>query len=379
VKSSFRHLGPFSDLVAAASRHDKLFPLAKPGKKTQQLVHRALAFDPWPATPRDVKLGRRWTRDGVDGEEISWSVGFGPRTKAWLLRPASRTGKLPGVVALHDHGAFKFYGKEKVADGPDPMTEVIRRYRAGYGGRAFANELARRGFAVLVHDTFLWGSRKFPVETLPDFDRLLGRLMARGSVFYKWTPRKIAEYNGAAIVNEHTLARYCLVMGISQPGIINFDDRVAVNVLASRRDVDAGNLGCVGFSGGGFRAVLLQATCPRIRVSVAGGCMCTYEEMFDHCVDNHAWLGFLPAWAQHGEWPDVAACRAPSPLMVVNCWADGGCTVPGIKAAHRRIAAHYKSVGKPENYKGAFYTGQHRFDIPMQDAAFEWMERRLKR
>ena len=35
-----------------------------------------------------------------------------------------------------------------------------------YGGRAYANALAREGFVVLVHDVFLWGSRRFPLDTM---------------------------------------------------------------------------------------------------------------------------------------------------------------------------------------------------------------------
>ncbi len=36
---------------------------------------------------------------------------------------------LPGLVALHDHGGFNFYGKEKIADGPDVTPEVLIAYR----------------------------------------------------------------------------------------------------------------------------------------------------------------------------------------------------------------------------------------------------------
>jgi dienelactone hydrolase len=37
---------------------------------------------------------------------VSWSVGYGPRTFAYLLRPVGPNKPLPGVVALHDHGGF---------------------------------------------------------------------------------------------------------------------------------------------------------------------------------------------------------------------------------------------------------------------------------
>jgi hypothetical protein len=35
------------------------------------------------------------------------------------------------VVALHDHGGFKYSGKEKIADGPDDAPAVIRSFRDG--------------------------------------------------------------------------------------------------------------------------------------------------------------------------------------------------------------------------------------------------------
>src|SRR5690349_2173877 len=92
---SFLHLGPFSDLVAAANRSCKLYPLARPGRQTQGLFRRLLAFSPGPELARGAKIERRWQRDGVDGQEVSWSVGYGPRTKAWVLRPSGEKGKLP--------------------------------------------------------------------------------------------------------------------------------------------------------------------------------------------------------------------------------------------------------------------------------------------
>ncbi len=57
-------------------------------------------------------------------------MGYGPRTVAWVLRPAGVRDPLPGVLALHDHGGFKFYGKEKIADGPEmpgPSVVELRR------------------------------------------------------------------------------------------------------------------------------------------------------------------------------------------------------------------------------------------------------------
>jgi dienelactone hydrolase len=349
---------------------------------------------------REVKIERRWTRDGLDGEEISWWVGYGPRTKAWLLRPAGARAKLPGVVALHDHGAFKFYGKEKIAEGPKKPSPIVLNYwKTYYGGRAFPSALAREGFAVLVHDAFSWSSRKFPLATMPENDRLIGRQMApiwgqadpnqkqgKKTVARQPTPAskdagatEIAEYNACAWAHEHSIAKYCAALGISFPGIVNYEDRIAVNYLAGRRDVDSGRIGCIGLSGGGTRAVLLQGSCDRIRCAVSVGSMCTYAGLLDHNVTGHTWMLYPVGWARHGDWPDIAACRAPSPLMVQNDWGDLLYTVEGMKAADRRIAAHYRSVGKPGNYAGEFYPGPHKFDLAMQRSAFAWLAKWLQR
>lgn len=362
--SDYTHLGPFSDLMDAARRSRPLPPPARPGPETQRAVLDALWFAPGPAQPQAVAVERTWERDGVAGEEVSWSPGYGPRTRAWLLRPAGANGQLPGVVALHDHSGFKYYGKEKIADGPDDTPGVLVPLRERcYGGRAWANALARDGFAVLVPDTFLWGSRRFPWEIVSgDRD----------------APEEISAYNAAAGPHEHVVEKYCSVLGTTLAGIISYEDRMAAAYLGSRPDVDSGAIGCLGLSGGGCRAALLGATCGQVRATGIVGMMSTYEGLLDRNIAGHTWMFFPQGWSRHGDWPDLAACRAPSPLLVQYDREDGLFTPEGMEAAHRRLAAHYESVGHPEGYEGQFYPGPHKFDLEMQGAAFAWLAGHLK-
>ncbi|MGE3742465.1 MAG: hypothetical protein AB7I59_23505, partial [Geminicoccaceae bacterium] len=104
--STFQHLGPFSDLVAMARAGHELFPQAPPGAETQRKIGEVLGFGSGKAHAQAVRLERRWTDRGLLGEEVSWSVGFGPRTHAFVLRPEG-PGPFPAVLALHDHGHFK--------------------------------------------------------------------------------------------------------------------------------------------------------------------------------------------------------------------------------------------------------------------------------
>lgn len=246
--AEFTHLGPFSELVAIAQQQRKLFPKEPLDRnKAREL----LGFMPNVREAADVQILRHWHNDGLEGEILSWSVGFGPRSEAFFLKPAGAR-RLPGVVTLYDHGHYKFFGKEKIADGPDGPLDAVKPFRdAYYGGRAFANALARQGFAVLIHDTFLWGSRRFPISHMHDMDlsaaEILGAQLGHGAI-----DAEILRYNGAAYLHELQLAKYCALLGTSLAAITAYEDRIALNYLANRADADESRLGAIGFSGGGF-------------------------------------------------------------------------------------------------------------------------------
>jgi len=367
----------FSDWVAAAQSRQPLYPFAPPGVETQARVRDVLGFCGGDESPRDPAVDARWERDGVAGELLSWSVGYGPRTQAVVLRPAGVTDPLPGVVALHDHGGFKYYGKEKIADGPDATPPVLAAYRAKfYDGRAYPNDLARAGFTVLVHDTFMWGSRAFPVETMPMPVRDMAAAQLRMSPPEMVVPVEVEFYNLAAAHHEHWAAKYANVLGATLAGVVCYEDRVAANYLLSRPDVRGQRIGCIGLSGGGNRAAMLNATHDRMGSAVIVGQMSTYAGLLDHNM-SHAWMLFPAGWARYGDWPDLAACRAPSPLLVQYDLGDDLFTEQGMRDADWRLRACFAAAGRPDGYSGEFYGGPHKFDRAMQASAFEWLARTL--
>jgi dienelactone hydrolase len=379
MAQTYRQLGIFSDWVDEARRQGPLYPEAAPGRETQRLVREALGFCDGPEAPQDVRVEDRWERDGVAGEEVSWSVGYGPRTHVYVLKPVQAQALLRGVVALHDHGMFKFYGKEKIADGPaDPPTVLAKHRDTYYGGRAYANALAREGFVVLVPDTFLWGSRGFPLEVM--LDQVGDDTAAMLAMFPPTddTPFEIARYNTAAAFHEHIASKYCNVLGTTMAGLVAHEDRIAVNYLLSRPDVLPNRAGCIGLSGGGNRAALLNATHDRIAAAAIVGLMCTYAGLLDHNISTHTWMLFPFGWARHGDWPDLAACRAPSPLLVQYDLDDELFTPGGMAAAHERLTRIFAAAGAPDAYTGQFYPGPHRFDLAMQAVAFAWLKQWLK-
>ena len=149
-----------------------------------------------------------------------------------------------------------------------------------------------------------------------------------------------------------------------------------MNYLLTRADVDSERIGCIGLSGGGNRAALLTATHSSIRAAVIVGLMTTYPALLDHNM-SHTWMLFPFGWARHGDWPDIAACRAPLPLLVQYDLQDHLFTEEGMRDAHARLQSHYASAGRPDAYTGQFYPGPHKFDLEMQAAAFDWLRQQF--
>lgn len=334
--------------------------------------------------PLDVRIERTWVRDGVAGEEVSWSVGFGPRTHAWLLRPASAARPLPGVLALHGHDDYKFHGKEKIADGPDGTAPGLRTIRADYGHRAFANALAAEGFAVLVSDVFMWGSRRFDRAAIDEVLASASHLSWIAPCVESTTSPQGADplneatsYNRVAALHEDVVERWCRVLGTSLAGVVAYEDGVALDYLRSRSDWCRGPVVAIGCSGGGARAALVGATSLGVDVVAIVGMMSTYRPMVDRHVATHTWLLFPPNLVPEFDWPDVVASRAPAPLLVQYLLGDALFPREGMLAAHEILADRYRAAGRPDSYVGQFYGGGHRFDRAMQDAAFEQIRRFL--
>ncbi len=106
-------------------------------------------------------LKKQYSYDGLHVEELSWQLPYGPATEAILLKPMNVNGKLPGILAFHDHGGLKYFGTRKitrVSDKPHPlMADHQKQY---YEDRAWANQVAKQGDVVLVSDAFPFASRR---------------------------------------------------------------------------------------------------------------------------------------------------------------------------------------------------------------------------
>lgn len=321
--------------------------------------------------PTAVKTGQTLEHDGVAITRLTWSAGYGPNTGAWLLRPSGSEGDaLPGVLALHCHGGYKWIGAEQLVDlGSTGPPEVSALQADWYGGRAPANELARRGYAVLAHDTFSWGTRRFPLnEKTP---RLEGPLAALEALWREegFAPTEAQRYNAAAGIHEDTVAKAAGVLGTSYTGMILHDDLVALDVLAALPGVDVDRLGSFGFSGGGGRALLLSALDSRMRATVVSCMMATFGSLIPLYLDTHSWLLNSPGLWQYSDWPEMVRGRA---TLVQYGETDALFPPAGMHEADDLLRTR-------AGYRGTFYPSGHVFDVPMQAEAFDFLDDELVR
>ncbi len=341
-------------------------------ESSRKKVLELLRFSP-KEVPFNASVESSSVQDGVRTEEIAYDMPYGQRAHGYFLRPAEVDRRLPAVVALHDHGGFFYYGKEKIVEAGIP-SPLLREFKVRhYGGRSWATELAKRGYAVLAVDVFLWGSRKIPLASMNP--ALLGQFegLEDGSDQF------ISAYNSYwdAVESSITVSSI-LGAGASWPGIFSYEDRRSVDYLATRPEVDKDRIACGGLSGGGIRSVFLSGLDPRIKAGFCVGFMSTLRGMLRNHINGNGMIMYVPDLARLLDLPDVIALRTPSPLLVEYLEGDGLFSLEGQHAADQKISRIYEKAGNRSNYTGKFYPGPHRFDVDMQEDAFAWLERALR-
>ena len=254
----------------------------------------------------------------------------------------------------------------------DPHPAMLRHQEQYYGGVAWANELARRGYVVLVHDTFTFGSRRMRLADLPA--NIRNNLVEANPE----AEDEIQRYNQFAANHEHLIAKSLFSAGMTWPGVFVFDDQRAVDYLASRPDVDPTRIGCGGLSGGGLRTVMLTGADDRIRCSCCVGMMTTWRDYLLNKCYTHTWMCYVPGLPRDLDYPEVLGLSAPNPVLVLNNRQDALFTMPEMERADRILTEVYKKASAPERYRASFYEGPHKFDREMQKEAFAWFDRWLK-
>lgn len=334
----------------------------KARSKLLELLHYSPdAVDPKPELVESVDCGtyRR--------ERVTFQTTPDVRVPAFVLVPAKLSGRAPAIVALHDHGGFYLWGKEKIVqiEGEHPvLADFRKRY---YGGKSIAIELVHQGYVVVVIDMFYWGERRM--------------LLEGDAVDWRTRPadmsaERIQAFNSRAGQNEQLVGRTIYSAGFTWPGVMFWDDIRTVDYLRTRPDVDPDRIGCVGLSVGGLRSCHLAALDERIKASVVTGWMASFPfQLRRHIRHTIGHTKVVPGLYRYLDYPDVATLAMPRPMMVINGSKDGLFDLEGVHRSFEKLNACYRKAGVPDRCLTVLKETPHEFNLEMQSEAWQWLKR----
>lgn len=320
-----------------------------------------------------VTLKKQYEYDGLHIEELTWQLPYGRPTEGILLKPANAKDPLPAILAFHDHGGNKYFGTRKITKTSDQQHPLMKEHQQEYyEGMAWANEIAKRGYVVLVSDAFPFASRRVWMQDVPaHLRRGLNDNDPENS-------ENIRKYNEWAGEHEHVMSKSLMSAGTTWAGVFFAEDKKALDILCARKDVDATRVGCAGLSGGGMRTVFMGGLDERIKCAVCVGFMTTWKDLILHKSYTHTWMTYVPILPNELDFSEIFGLRVPLPTMVLNDIDDDLYTLPEMKRADKMLGDVYAKAGASERYKCSFYPGPHKFDKKMQAEAFAWFDKWLK-
>jgi dienelactone hydrolase len=330
-----------------------------------------LSYHP-PAVPFNARTISKRERKGYLQEDLVFQTTAYTEVPATILIPAGASGPHAALVALHDHGGFYYFGREKLLEldqAPRVLTEFCQKI---YEGVPYAPEFARAGYVVLVIDAFYFGQRRLREDTLP-----AGRADALAHL-QPGTDDFITQYNKLANSYEPLVEKTILMAGASWPGMILWDDLRSVDYLATRPEVDKNRIGCLGLSLGGFRSAYLAGCHPAVRSAVVTCWMSSFGPMLANYPEHHTWMCYAPGLYRFLDLPDVAAMTAPNWLLVQYGRRDELFPMRGKQESAEKISRIYSKAGVSSRFKSSFFDAPHMFSRAMQKEAVEWFDATLK-
>jgi dienelactone hydrolase len=255
-------------------------------------------------------------------EELILTAEGQPSLPVYLLLPLEAADRpRAGILALHGHGK---YGHDTVAgrEELDGVADAIKECNYDYG-----RQLVRRGYVVAV-------------PCLTPFGRRLG------------DPKEYGKQDPCAV----TFIRLQMLGKVLMAENLR-DCLWALELLASRKEVDRDRLGCVGLSYGGRMAMLTAALEPRIKVAVVSGALNVMQER----IAGHYSCGaqVIPGLLEYGDVPEIAGLIAPRPCLWEVGSRDSLISPKWADRALERIGRAYRALDAEPNLQVDRFDGQH--------------------
>ena len=345
----------------------------KKWKKTARAkVFECMMTPPKAAAAWDMEVLGEEQRDGYKAQKIAFNINAYSRITAYLLIPDGGAGRFPAVVALHDHGAHLFIGKEKMirpffiaSEEQDADGKISEKKKAAnqevlddadawvnqlYEGQYVGDYLAKHGYVVLSIDAPMWGERgrKEGVDR-KKYDLIAGNMM---------------------------------MLGRDLSAFMTYDDIASTDFLASLPMVDANRIGCAGCSMGAYRSWMLSALSDRIKVGASVCWMITTDAQLTRRYgrkENGGFANCIPGLRQYLDYPHIASLACPKPMLFINGSKDHLFPMPGVEDAFRQMHEVWRSQKADERLDTEIWDIPHSCGIKAQAKILEFLDQYLKK
>jgi dienelactone hydrolase len=179
---------------------------------------------------------------------------------------------------------------------------------------------------------------------------------------------------------QESLFKYHLWHGRTLWGMFLRDDRIALDYLAGRPEVDVARIGTTGMSMGSTRAWWLAAMDDRIAAVVAVACLTRYQNLIAHGqLRQHGVYYFVDGLLKHFDTEGVLALLAPRPFLALTGDLDAGSPADGIRELERKVGRVYEILGGSDRFRSVLYPGLgHAFTPEMRAELLSWFARWLR-
>ena len=133
----------------------------------------------------------------------------------------------------------------------------------------------------------------------------------------------------------------------------------AIDYIATRPELDADRVGCMGISGGGTSTLFAAALEPRIRAAMVSGYLNTFRDSIGslaHCVDN-----YVPGILNWAEMADIAGLVAPRPLFAESGEQDDIFPIAASRESVAEVREVYAVFQAADRIEHEVFPGEHSF------------------
>jgi dienelactone hydrolase len=257
-------------------------------------------------------------------EKIVFDSRPGVSVLVYVLLPENARRPAPTMICVPGHGR----GVDDIV-GIDEQGRD-RTDKAGYQ-HDFAIQVAEAGLAAVAIEPMAFGCRRDAPNA------------ARGLSFKGCEP----------------VAGGALMLGQTLIGWRVWDIMRAIDYVATRSELDANRVGCMGISGGGTATLFAAALEPRIRAAMVSGYLNTFRDSIGslaHCVDN-----YVPGILNWAEMYDIAGLVAPRPLFVESGERDNIFPIASSIESFKRVQDIYRMFGAAARVEQEVFPDEHTF------------------